>query len=309
MYMKKGMVRLLVAGFFLLNISAAFHGYQFTHFADAKELKTQVNELSFGQKLFVLFFGIANPRPQTQSYPQAESQSIQVASGEEMLEVWDIKVENAKGYVILFHGYSGEKSAMLRRAALIRKLGYSTLLVDFRASGGSFGNTTTIGYKESEDVRSVIDYLIEEGNEEIYLLGASMGAAAILKAMSENDTGIQAVIIECPFGSLLQTAKNRFENMGVPSFPAAHLLVFWGGVENGFWGFGHNPANYSKKVQIPTLLIYGELDGRVKRAEIDDIYANLPGNKELVLFPTAGHGNYLEVDEGRWVEGLRSFLE
>ncbi|MEO0790765.1 MAG: alpha/beta hydrolase, partial [Bacteroidota bacterium] len=200
-----------------------------------------------------------------------------------------------------------EKSAMLRRATLIRKMGYSTMLVDFRASGGSSGNTTTIGYKESEDVRSVVNHLRAEGNEEVYLLGTSMGAAAILKAMSENDVGVQAVIVECPFGSLLQTAKNRFENMGVPSFPAAHLLVFWGGVENGFWGFGHNPANYSKKVQIPTLLIYGELDGRVKRAEIDDIYANLAGKKELVLFPTAGHGNYLEVDETKWVETVRSF--
>lgn len=307
--MKKGIVRLLLAGFILLNLSAAFHGYQFTHFADSKESKTQANELSFGQKLLVLFFGIANPRPQTQAYPQVEYQSIQVPSGEEMLEVWDIKVESPKGYVILFHGYSGEKSAMFRRATLIRELGYSTLLVDFRASGGSSGNTTTIGYKESEDVRAVINYLVEEGNEEIYLLGTSMGAAAILKAMSENDAGVQAVIVECPFGSLLQTAKNRFENMGVPSFPAAHLLVFWGGMENGFWGFGHNPANYSKKVQIPTLLIYGELDGRVKRAEIDDIYANLAGDKELVLFPTAGHGNYLEVDETKWVEKVRSFLK
>ncbi len=309
MYMKKGIVRLLAAGFILLNISAAFHGYQFTHFADADESKTQASELSFGDKLFVLFFGIANPRPQTQAYPKVEYQSIQVPSGEELLEVWDIMVENAKGYVILFHGYSGEKSAMLRRAALIREMGYNTMLVDFRASGGSSGNTTSIGYKESEDVRAVVNYLMERGSEEIYLLGTSMGAAAILKAMSENDTGIQAVIIECPFGSLLQTAKNRFENMGVPSFPAAHLLVFWGGVENGFWGFGHNPANYSKKVQIPTLLIYGELDGRVKRAEIDDIYANLAGKKELLLFPTAGHGNYLEVDEAKWIENVRSFLK
>ena len=87
----------------------------------------------------------------------------------------------------------------------------------------------------------------------------------------------------------------------------------WGNPEkrgkNGFWGFGHNPANYSKKVQIPTLLIYGELDGRVKRAEIDDIYANLAGKKELLLFPTAGHGNYLEVDEAKWIENVRSFLK
>lgn len=307
--MKKWIKWIVVAGIILLNVSAAFHGYQFTHFSDANKSKTQANELSFSDKLFVLFFGIANPRPTTQSYPQVKYQVIQIPSGEETLEVWDIRVENAKGYVILFHGYSGEKSAMLERATLIRELGYSTLLVDFRGSGGSSGNVTTIGYEESEDVRSVIDYVIEEGNGEIYLLGTSMGAAAILKALSKHDDGVQAAIIECPFGSLLQTSKNRFERLGVPSFPAAHLLVFWGGIENGFWGFGHSPAAYSKEVQIPILMIYGELDKRVKRSEIDDIYTNLAGEKELLLFPTAGHGNYLQANKEKWAEGLRSFLK
>ncbi|MEM7626278.1 MAG: alpha/beta fold hydrolase [Planctomycetota bacterium] len=307
--MKKWLFRITIAGFVLLNTSAAFHGYRFTHFADTEEAKTQANQLSFAEKLGVLFFGISNPRPVNQSLPQADFQTDTIPSGEEQLETWEIRADSAKGTVLLFHGYSGEKSSMLERAALIRELGYHTILVDFRGSGGSSGTTTTIGYRESQDVRAVVDELIAQGREQIYLMGTSMGAAAILKALSEDAAGVKGAIIECPFGSLLQTAKNRFERLGVPPFPAAHLLVFWGGIENGFWGFSLEPAEYSKEVRVPTLLMYGELDGRVKRLETDEIYANLAGEKDLLLFPQADHGNYLQVNEAKWVEGVSAFLE
>ena len=114
--------------------------------------------------------------------------------------------------------------------------------------------------------------------------------------------------MECPFSSLLQTASNRFEAMGLPAFPAAHLLVFYGGIENGFWGFSHNPSTYSQHIDLPSLLMYGQKDGRVKQSEIDIIYEKLQGEKELLIFPAAGHGNYLEVDEEKWLEGVKRFL-
>ena len=39
-----------------------------------------------------------------------------------------------------------------------------------------------------------------------------------------------AVVLECPFDRLLTTVEHRFELMGVPAFPLARLLTFWGGV-------------------------------------------------------------------------------
>ena len=181
-------------------------------------------------------------------------------------------------------------------------------LVDFRGSGGSSGNTTTIGYQESEDVVTAVRYLQRQQVQNLYLLGTSMGSAAILKALSEESLEVQGLILECPYGSLLQTAKNRFETVGVPSFPAAHFLVLYGGLENGFWGFSHNPSAYSQSVETRTLLIFGEQDNRVKRFEIDEIYHNLKGEKELLIFPEAGHLDFLEKDQEKWVEEVRAFL-
>ena len=41
-----------------------------------------------------------------------------------------------------------------------------------------------------------------------------------------------AVVVESVFDRLLSTAENRFHSMGIPAFPMARLLIFWGG---GAW--------------------------------------------------------------------------
>ncbi len=301
-------IRLALAGFLLLNIVAAFHGYRFTHFSTEKTAKTQADKLSALQKASVLFFGIQNPRPENIRQPQDSFEKVLFTNQNITLEGWYLSQDSAIGEVILFHGYSGEKSAMLSRAKLLQEIGYNTLLVDFRGSGGSTGTQTTIGYKEASDVVTAVTFLQQRSAKPMYLLGTSMGAVAIMKAVAEHDLAVSGIILECPFGSLLQTAKNRFENMGLPGFPFAHLLVFWGGVENGFWGFSHTPTEYSKDISIPTLLIYGEKDGRVKQSEIGQIYQNLSGKKKLLAFPEAGHGNYLEVDAGSWKREIEAFM-
>jgi len=306
--MKKRFLFILLMGLLLLNIISAFHGYKFTHFAENSQAKSQADGLSVLDKTAILFFGISNPRPVNLHTPNDPFEVLQIQSEGEILEAWYIKVDASKGDVILFHGYGGEKSSMLKRAKLIREMGYNTLLVDFSGSGGSTGNTTTIGYKESLDVQAVVKHLQSKGKESIYLLGTSMGAAAVLKATSEQDLSVKGIIIECPFESLLQTSKNRFERMGVPAFPAAHLLVFWGGIENGFWGFSHSPAEFSKSIRTPSMMIYGEKDARVNRSENDRIYENLAGEKHLLVFPEAAHGNYFDKDLEKWKRNVKSFL-
>lgn len=303
----KWVLRLCILAFIALNISAAFHGYSFTHFETTEVKKSKAEELSFTEKLSVLAFGIKNPRPKNQSFPTDPYQTFSIPSGEENLESWFIPADSAIGNILLFHGYGGYKSSMLSRAKIFNEMGYNCLLVDFRGSGGSSGNYTSIGYWEAEDVRSSVQYLQERFPGPTYVLGTSMGAAASMKAAS--DLNINGLILECPFESLLQTAKNRFEAMGLPPSPAAELLVFWGGIENGFWGFSHNPYEYAQEIETPTLLIYGEKDARVKRFEIDHIFENLNAQSELLILPKSSHGNYLETEREAWKNKLQEFLD
>jgi pimeloyl-ACP methyl ester carboxylesterase len=136
-----------------------------------------------------------------------------------------------------------------------------------------------------------------------------MGAASILKAVNDEDLSPSGIIIECPFSSLKTTVDARFKMMGIPAFPLSNLLVFWGGIENGFNAFGYEPVEYAKAVQCPTLLFYGAQDPKVSLAETEAIYKNLNGLKEKVIFEKAAHGNYWLHYEELWKNKTRFFLK
>lgn len=299
----------LIIVFVCMNVIAAIHAYKFTHFANNSVTKTKdAKQLSLGDKLSALVFGVGNPRPQNKKKPIQKYETLRLQSNK-MIECWSIKTDSAKGTVILFHGYAGEKSSMLDKSDEFLRLGYNTLLVDFMGSGGSEGSQTTIGFEEAEEVKSAFDYAALQGEKNIYLFGTSMGAAAVLKSIFDYHISPAGIIIECPYGSLYATTCARFKSMGVPSFPMAGLLDFWGGIENNFWAFSLRPSEYAKAVTCHTLLLYGEKDEKVSREETDCIYANLKGNKMLKTFPLAAHENYLNKYRQGWIENVSEFLK
>lgn len=298
----------LLALFISMNVVAYQHAYKFTHFTKDGLTRTKdPKELTALSKVKLLFTGIDNPKPKNRFLPSKDYQTIKVSSTE-LLECWQIKVPNAKGTVIMFHGYAGEKSSLLERANQFLKLGYQVFLVDFMGSGGSEGDGTSIGFKEAEQVKDCFNYISNEGEHNIVLFGTSMGSAAILKAMDDYSLNVQSIIMECPFGSLYKTTKARFKLMHVPSFPMASMLCFWGGVQNGYWAFAHNPSEYAKSVTCPALLLYGEQDNRVSAEETESIFNNMKGRKALKKYPQAGHDVFTERNRAQWIEDVSQFL-
>ena len=291
-----------------MNVVAIFHAYQFTHFSQGRIIKTNSpKKLNIGQKISTLIFGVSNPRPKNEHIPPNTFQAITLQSNKE-IACWNIEVKKSKGTVILFHGFSGEKSSLLGQSAVFNELGYSTFLVDFMGSGGSEGKQTTIGFFEAEQVTTAFEYIQKKGVKTTYLYGSSMGAVAIMKAMKDDFIKPHGLILECPFGTMLQTVSARFKNMGVPAFPMANLLVFWGGIQNGFWAFGHNPTEYARQIASPVLLLHGAKDDKVSQSEIHEIFQGLKGEKELVIYDKAGHESYLNSHRLQWVSDVKSFL-
>jgi alpha-beta hydrolase superfamily lysophospholipase len=287
---------------------ACLHAYRFTHFDNSSHSKTSEAEMSsFGQKVKALVLGIDNPRPVNIVVPKKTFETIRLKSNKE-IECWWIKKDSAKGSVILFHGYGGSKSTLLDKANVFYELGYNTLLVDFMGSGGSEGNQTTIGFYEAMQVKTAFDYIVKRGENNIILFGTSLGAAAVMKAMADYNCNVSSIILECPFGTMIETVKARFATMKIPSFPMANLLVFWGGTINGFNAFSHNPVKYATHIRTPTLLLYGEKDKKVSRGEIDRIFSNLGGKKFLKTYALAGHENYLNKYAKEWKDDIRYFL-
>jgi len=309
---RKKFTKYFIRTFILLalvaNCVAALHAYKFTHYDPSVSVKTKnPDKIGFTEKLKVLAFGVNNPRPVNKTAPQRSFETISLQSNKR-LEAWLIKTIPSKGTVIIFHGYSGQKASMLDKAEAFLSLGYSTLLVDFMGSGGSEGNQTTIGFYEAQEVKSAFDYMKNTGEKNIILFGTSMGAAAIMKAQKDYAMPASALILECPFGTMLETVQARFKAMKVPAFPMAQLLVLWGGLENKFNAFSHNPAEYAAYIHCPVLLLYGEKDIDVSLKETNEIFENLKGKRELQTFPLSGHENYLTRYKEKWTENVLEFL-
>ncbi len=294
----------------LVNAIAFLHAYRFTHFSSSDVARSEVaTNTSLAKKLRMLLTGIDNPRPQNRTLPSVPYETITL-EGTATLEGWLMPVEKPKGTVVMFHGYAGWKGELLPAAEAFWALGYRTLLIDFPGSGGSEGDDTTIGYHEAQDVRAVYDYARQQFPEEkLVLYGFSMGAVAIMRAVDAYDIAPDALVLGCPFSTMRETIHNRFRMLGVPPVVFADLLVFWGGLQHGYWAFSHNPVDYAKRITIPTLLLCGQQDQRVTLAEIERIYQALAGPKRLVIFERADHESYAGHDAPRWKKAVSSFLE
>lgn len=297
--------------FLLLNVLAAFHAYKFTHFYPEKEIDVKKpDEMNSWDKTRAVLFGVNYPKSKNTLKPYLNYSTIQLRTEDSLLiEGWHIKKKLARGTVILFHGHGSSKSKLLNEAEYMNSIGYNTLPVDFRAHGGSDGKICTIGYYEAEEVKLAFDYVSKLGEKNICLWGISMGAAAITRAISKYSLKPQQVILEMPFGSLQQAVKGRVRTMGLPQQPISMLLTFWGGVEQGFWAFNHNPADYAIDISCPVLLQWGARDARVTREEIDEIFKNLAAaDKKLVVFAESKHESLCNKENVKWTREISTFL-
>jgi uncharacterized protein len=228
----------------------------------------------------------------------------------EWIETWLIRAHQPQGTVLLFHGNHGTKGQqLLPPANVFHDLSYNALLVDFRGAGGSSGYTSSTGYREAEDVALAVQQAQELGLEPpLVLYGISMGSAAILRAIAIKTAQPDAIILELPFVRLTQAIRSRLSLFPLPTSPMTELLVFWGGIQQGFNGFTHNPITYAKQVTVPSLILQGQQDRWTTTAEIEALQNQLRGPSQRVVFPTAGHHLLVTVDPDLWRQKIDQFL-
>jgi alpha-beta hydrolase superfamily lysophospholipase len=267
--------------------------------------------------------GVSVPRPENTRTPADVGLTFETfrlrRTDDVGLEGWRIPAARPgggapRGTALLFHGYEASRASLLGVARAFHELGYDAVLIDFRGGGGSDGNRTTLGYREAEDVAAAVRFVRVSNSAKgwsgpLVLYGQSMGGAAILRSIASLDVGADGVILDSTFDRMLGTVRNRFALMGVPAFPAAELLVFWGGRQGGFSGFAHDPAEYARACTSPALLQYGEEDRNATPTDGRAIYERLAGPKEFVAYPGVGHVSLLAADPARWKSSVARFLD
>jgi alpha-beta hydrolase superfamily lysophospholipase len=303
----------LLAGLVLLNLAAYRQAWAFTHFGPPGE-KRSGHLSSLREKAEALLLGVDVPRPVNRQSPGdvglAYERQVFAGGRGVALEAWRVPRAEPRGTVVLFHGHAASKDSQLREARAFHDMGFQAILVDFYGSGGSAGNETSIGFYEALDVTRAYEYARQlPDSGPVVLYGASMGAAAILKGVADDGLRPEALVLECPFSGLLETVRHRFTGRGLPSFPLAELLVFWGGVQEGFDALRFRPVESASRVDRPTLVLNGDADPWVRPEEAKAVAAALQGPKSLQFFAGVGHDAGIRHRPEQWIRAVGEFLE
>lgn len=226
-----------------------------------------------------------------------------------------INVENAKGVVIIFHGYRsfGARDFCLQ-LPLIHEAGYNIMLVDQRSHGKSEGKYIYYGTKEHKDAilwRKKASEIY--GNElPIALFGLSMGGATVLMASGEvdkDDTQVKCVIADCPFYSAYEIITHvLWKYFKIYPQPIIHVVKFWCRFLADFNMDAPSCAEQAKKSHLPFLIFHGKKDEFVPTNCSVRLAEELGDKAHLVLFDDAAHAEAIFYNKELYKKELLEFL-
>lgn len=222
---------------------------------------------------------------------------------------WLVKQPNMndKPCVILLAGIGANRMAMVKRAQLYIKQGFSVLLPDLRGTGSSEGELITFGWQERFDLLACYDYLAKQGFDQIAVHGISLGAATLAYSLPEQ-SNYTFLVLESPYDNIDQALKNRLEVFHVPMFLAAAMRVIteWR-IEGSTQQL--SPEDYVALIQCPTLLMAGDQEQKVKKAETEKIFSKIgTAQKELFFFQGAKHQDFYHYDADLFEQTLEKWL-
>ncbi|MBR6730139.1 MAG: alpha/beta hydrolase [Alphaproteobacteria bacterium] len=136
---------------------------------------------------------------------------------------WYLKPKKNKKLIVFFHGNTGNLLNNTNQLHFFNELGYGVLMPEYEGFGGIKGNLTQ---KELEqDAKTALLFALSKGYNEkdIIIYGHSLGTYVATYAanfMAQEKKPVHALVLETPFYSILDMAKNRFGNI----FPYSILL-------------------------------------------------------------------------------------
>lgn len=224
-----------------------------------------------------------------------------------------IPADDARGTIILFHGWHGSVETDLAGIfPVYHGLGLNLLFVDQRAQNGSEGRYVTFGVRESQDAVDWVRYHnVQFGPGSVILDGISMGGSTVLMAMGrELPENVRGVLADSSFSSPWAIIADVFrKTTHLPPWLVVGAVRFWCVLLAGFDPKAHSTMKAMRDSRIPILLLHGLGDDFVPSAMSQTTYDAYKGKKELLLIEGAGHGMSYVVDKERCRQALERFFD
>ncbi len=237
------------------------------------------NRLVFMPSTEMLFESAQLPIP-------ADDMYIPVGTAER-IHAWYFPASDSAPVVLFCHGNAGNISYRMEHVELFRKLGWSTLLFDYRGYGKSEGSPSET--KVYEDARAAYEWLVEVKKidpKRIIVFGESIGGAVALHTATEVPVG----------GLVLESTLTSARDMGRLMFrylPVGLLLRV-------------NFDNVGRigKLGVPVLVTHSPVDEIVPYEMGRTLFALAPEPKLFVEL-SGGHNDREYVSNPQYINGLQ----
>ena len=213
------------------------------------------------------------------------------------------------GAVLLLPGVRANRLDMVARAQMLHDAGYSTLLIDFQATGESHGAAITFGWRERLDVMAAVQTLSRMlPGEPAGIIGSSLGGAATL--LAAPTLNVQAIVLEAVYPSLDVAVENRLRmRLGPAGTALAPLLLVQLRPRLGVWPSDLKPVDRIGLLRCPVLVIGGATDQHTTAADTQRLYAAAHQPKELWLIPDVAHVDFFQAVGEDYRRRVLAFFE
>jgi fermentation-respiration switch protein FrsA (DUF1100 family) len=221
---------------------------------------------------------------------------------------WWCPLSDSRGTVLLLPGVRANRLSMVDRALFLRRAGYSTLLIDFQATGETKGDRITFGWKESRDVLAAVAFIRKtQPADHIGIIGSSLGGAAALLAHPPLE--VDALILEAVYPTIEVATKNRLQNyLGPIGLWCAPLLLKQLHTRLGVSANDLRPINHIANVSCPILLINGDKDRNTRPEDARLLFSRAQSPKQLWFVSNAGHVDLHKAAAAEYESRVLEFL-
>ncbi|MGA8865028.1 MAG: alpha/beta hydrolase [Gallionella sp.] len=208
------------------------------------------------------------------------------------LHGWYIPAAQPRGTVLFLHGNAGNISHRLDSLEMFHRLGYNTLIFDYRGYGNSGGKPDEQGtYRDAE---AAWRYLTEQRHIpecRIVLFGESLGGAiaAWLAATSRHQPA--ALVIASGFTSVPDLGQQLYRYLPIRWLARIH----------------YDTRAYLQSVSVPVLIAHSPQDDIVPFAHGQALFAAAHPPKQFLEL-AGGHNDGFIFMREEWVKTLGDFL-
>lgn len=214
----------------------------------------------------------------------------------------------AQGAIMLIHGGGSDRREETRyvRFFLGRNLDVLTLDLGCHGEAPCPVPGLTYGHRESRDVLSAYLYLTDK-YEQVYAMGTSVGAAAILIALPEMPK-LTAVIAENPMASFQRLIMEAPESRSMPGW-ATDLLIKLAMLRGRFDGL-LSPEHSLRLAKTTSIyFIHSKQDTVVSYQQTQELAALYAGPKTVWFADKGSHAAIWDANPADYEKRVADFLD